>query len=218
MLYKQIMIIACPACSTRYVVPDTAIGPEGRTVRCAKCRHSWFQDGPEPDLAGLAGAPPPPPAPAPVHTAREDLAPPPAGPGFAAEPAAPAAQQPVPDSAGPDEEPVTDNRFTMPDAFSPVEPARAPPDDPRPKVYDDTEVTTPSWQDDDQSTFDHSPPFRPRRNTTRLLMIAAMIFAAIVLGATAWIWRYGLPAWLPIASTTFAQDLAVVAELVDAQR
>ena len=41
------MIIACPACQTRYVVPDAAIGVEGRTVRCAKCKHSWFQDGPE---------------------------------------------------------------------------------------------------------------------------------------------------------------------------
>ncbi|MXP48353.1 thioredoxin [Altererythrobacter luteolus] len=41
------MIIACPACSTRYVVPDSAIGVDGRTVRCAKCRHSWHQDGPE---------------------------------------------------------------------------------------------------------------------------------------------------------------------------
>ena len=41
------MIIACPACSTRYVVPDNAVGVEGRTVRCARCRHSWFQAGPE---------------------------------------------------------------------------------------------------------------------------------------------------------------------------
>jgi predicted Zn finger-like uncharacterized protein len=40
------MMISCPACSTRYVVPDSAIPAEGRTVRCAKCRHSWFQDGP----------------------------------------------------------------------------------------------------------------------------------------------------------------------------
>ncbi len=39
------MIIACPACSTRYVVPDSAIGVDGRTVRCANCKHSWFQTG-----------------------------------------------------------------------------------------------------------------------------------------------------------------------------
>lgn len=58
------MIIACPACSTRYVVPDSAVGAQGRTVRCAKCRHSWFQDGPEQPAAvqqapPLAVAPPP---------------------------------------------------------------------------------------------------------------------------------------------------------------
>lgn len=45
MFNAGIMIIACPACATRYVVPDQAIGVDGRTVRCAKCRHSWFQEG-----------------------------------------------------------------------------------------------------------------------------------------------------------------------------
>jgi len=63
------MIIACPACSTRYVVPDSAIGVDGRTVRCANCRHSWFQAGPELDL------PPEPAPPEPTPVVPEPAAP-----------------------------------------------------------------------------------------------------------------------------------------------
>ena len=44
------MILECPECRTRYLVPDSAIGTSGRTVRCANCRHSWFQDAPPLDL------------------------------------------------------------------------------------------------------------------------------------------------------------------------
>lgn len=39
------MLLTCPQCRTRYLVPDGAIGPAGRQVRCASCRHSWFEGG-----------------------------------------------------------------------------------------------------------------------------------------------------------------------------
>jgi predicted Zn finger-like uncharacterized protein len=45
------MILECSACHARYAVPDHAIGAAGRTVRCAKCKHSWFEPAP-PSLAG----------------------------------------------------------------------------------------------------------------------------------------------------------------------
>ena len=57
------MILECPECRTRYLVPDSAIGPDGRTVRCANCKHSWFQAAPILDLVARAeaqAAPPPP--------------------------------------------------------------------------------------------------------------------------------------------------------------
>ena len=36
------MQLACPACHTAFHIEATALGGDGRSVRCARCRNTWF--------------------------------------------------------------------------------------------------------------------------------------------------------------------------------
>jgi predicted Zn finger-like uncharacterized protein len=212
------MIIACPACTTRYVVPDSAIGVDGRSVRCAKCRHSWFQEGALPEQVDRPlAAPPPPPQPAPVVEPQTEPE--------AALAAAPVEHEPDTDSPPADDSPqaspdaqtesvaVTADEDTSTPEPHPEPIAEAAPAETPPPVFVEE---TPSWSapaeehswsdsSDDRSSFAHEPPFRPRLNKLKLWTWAAAVFAVVALaaiGAVAW---YGLPDWMPLARQTFAE-------------
>ena len=205
------MVISCPACGTRYVVPDSAIGFEGRTVRCANCRHSWFQDG---SVAALAATDPSPPtqknaakpaatgpaAPPRPQAEKRPRADPKPQTKTAAAPsvspaASPAPRPATPDAAGPDEAATAPTQRRpepdLPPSPPPVEPG------PRRDVLRDSEPG--------HSQFDHSPPFRPRRNWLKLLTWAGAIFALLAIGTIAAVSYWGLPDWVPIERPTFGQ-------------
>ena len=199
------MIIACPACNTRYVVPDTAIGVEGRTVRCAKCRHSWHQDG-----NGVAGsgsapvesAPPPraapqPPRPQPQAASAKPtvvetpVARPAPGEPNVSQPDGAAEGAALAAGAGPAIETPPSRDFDETDPPFGDIPAAAP------APYADGD------EDDEVSRFDHAPPFGSRRNMGRIWTVAAITFAALATGLGALVYFAGVPEWLPIARPLF---------------
>ena len=223
------MIIACPACSTRYVVPDNAIGVDGRTVRCAKCKHSWFQEGASAeavtaseDAAAPATAPPPRPAPPPPPP------PPPAPEPEAREPVAESEPEPVPEpeaEAAPVEDAPTPRRRSFLRS-SETETEAEPPAPRRVRAADFDETPPPSFgegrhenaepdfdgpvddevhEDDLVSRFDHAPPFRPRRNMLKLWTWAAAIFAVLAVGGIFALQRFGTPSWWPVEQPQFGE-------------
>jgi predicted Zn finger-like uncharacterized protein len=182
------VIIACPACATRYVVPDSAIGVDGRTVRCAKCRHSWFQDGPRMDR--------PEPAPSPEPAPVVETPPSPAG---QAEPIDRQATQfdPRPPSA----QPVAEPEPAPAPAESWPDPASSPAD--VPAFADTARERVDVVYQDSPSSFAHEPPFRPRRNPAKLWTAAAIAFALLVAALIGAVSVWGLPDWVPVARPTF---------------
>jgi hypothetical protein len=55
------------------------------------------------------------------------------------------------------------------------------------------------------SSFEHEPPFRPRRNPAKLWTAAALAFALAVTALTAAVWWFGLPDWLPGSRPAFGK-------------
>jgi len=43
------MLIVCPSCASEYMIEPAQIGADGRMVRCAACRDTFFVAG-EPEL------------------------------------------------------------------------------------------------------------------------------------------------------------------------
>lgn len=208
------MIIACPACSTRYVVPDNAIGVDGRTVRCAKCKHSWFQEGASAESVDAGEQP----------VVREPSVSQTRVPEGEAAPSPEKNNVSLKSGREPDEATSLSSKVSTANDGGPREERVRPVPPPRERTPDFDETPPPSFvekpkeeaqaepdfdgevhEDDLVSRFDRSPPFGPRRNTLKLWTWAAAIFALLAAGAIFAMSRYGTPDWWPVEKPLFGE-------------
>ncbi len=216
-----VMIISCPACRTRYAVPESAIGADGRTVRCAKCKHSWFQEGAPLELKTPAPPPERTPPVEPAPEARPEPEPAPteetvksgAAPSInhwkpedhpAEQTAAKALRRGLAEQET-KAPPVPVEETPPPPVADAVEPPSFdPPEDPLAGQGTDEQIDYEEGYDDgDVSQFDYSPPFTARRNPLKMWTAAAAIFAILATATILAVNYYGAPSWAPFNRPTF---------------
>ncbi|KQM87174.1 hypothetical protein ASE67_05405 [Sphingomonas sp. Leaf23] len=178
------MILECTQCHMRYLVADSAIGPAGRTVRCAGCRHSWFQPPAMLDLGTTAAVTPP---------SEPVRAPQPAMAEAVADAPRPRTAPPAP-TAAVAEIPYADTPRPAPLRARNAEPRR----------YVDPEAER-AERGEPINAFAHQAPFVPRRNPARRRTAIAVAAGVAMLAACGGILYTGTPGiaeqlGLPVAS------------------
>ena len=70
------MRIVCPSCSAKYNLDDSRVPPQGASIKCPKCKHSFIVKPGAGSVPPTAAAPPPPPS-SPPEPPDNTLPPPP---------------------------------------------------------------------------------------------------------------------------------------------